>query len=362
MISIIIPVYNAEHSLRRCVNNILALQFNDYELILIDDGSSDNSPSICDQYAASDSRIKVIHKANAGAAAARNTGLDAAIGEYILFCDADDCYDTKELDMFLAEVLGKSPQTVLHCFDFRNVWPSGLESTVRYPKDNIRLCSDLQKIHFTSSRAAHSIAGYSLWNKLYSKQLIDQYNIRMFERDDLNNIDDWAEDLMFNLQYYSVVNEVAACGRGAYHLTKHVSSGDESEGDVAGRVAHMLKLFDKLTQTKVFLDNEALAQNFWQIIIWHMRRFLYAEIGIGGITSLRETCLNSPHNTLFFACITEALKNWSQIANRWSKKDAQDYNYFLKYLKTGNLFLYKLNNYWLWKITPLVYRTSWRNK
>ena len=89
-ISIIVPVYNAEKTLPRCIDSILAQTFTDYELILVDDGSSDGSLSVCSAYAARDSRIRVLHQENAGVSAARNAGLDAAAGKYIMFCDSDD--------------------------------------------------------------------------------------------------------------------------------------------------------------------------------------------------------------------------------------------------------------------------------
>lgn len=89
-ISIIVPVYNVEAYLCRCIDSILAQTFTDFELILVDDGSPDNCSSICDEYAKKDSRIVVVHKENGGLSDARNTGLDIAKGEYIGFVDSDD--------------------------------------------------------------------------------------------------------------------------------------------------------------------------------------------------------------------------------------------------------------------------------
>ncbi len=89
-LSIIVPIYNAEKYLTKCVDSILAQTLTDFELILVNDGSTDDSPSICDEYAKKDPRIKVIHKENGGQADARNVGLDIAKGEYIGFVDSDD--------------------------------------------------------------------------------------------------------------------------------------------------------------------------------------------------------------------------------------------------------------------------------
>lgn len=89
-VSVVIPVYNVEKYLRECVDSVLAQTMQDFEIILVDDGATDSSGSICDTYGANDSRICVIHRENGGLSAARNTGLDAAAGEYVYFLDSDD--------------------------------------------------------------------------------------------------------------------------------------------------------------------------------------------------------------------------------------------------------------------------------
>lgn len=90
IISVIVPVYNTENYLHRCIDSILAQTFTNFELLLIDDGSKDASGTICDEYAAKDKRVRVFHKENGGVSSARNLGLDHARGEWITFCDADD--------------------------------------------------------------------------------------------------------------------------------------------------------------------------------------------------------------------------------------------------------------------------------
>ena len=90
VISVICPVYNAEKYLARAVKSVLAQSFEDFELILVDDGSTDNSGELCDAFAAEDKRVRVIHQANGGVSRARNAGIDSARGEYIAFIDSDD--------------------------------------------------------------------------------------------------------------------------------------------------------------------------------------------------------------------------------------------------------------------------------
>lgn len=103
--SVILPIYNVEVYLKECVESILQQTFTDYELILVDDGSKDDSPIICDEYAKNDNRIKVVHQQNAGQSTARNNGLSIAAGDYVVFIDSDDFITSKD---FLQKLADKS--------------------------------------------------------------------------------------------------------------------------------------------------------------------------------------------------------------------------------------------------------------
>lgn len=100
VVSIIVPVYNAEKTLKRCVNSIINQLYKDWELLLVDDGSTDDSSIICDEYAQQDRRIRVFHKQNGGVSSARNVGLDNAIGEWVTFIDSDDWIEKRMLNIF----------------------------------------------------------------------------------------------------------------------------------------------------------------------------------------------------------------------------------------------------------------------
>ena len=104
LITIIIPVYNTEKYLKKCVMSIVNQTYKNLEIILIDDGSTDSSPMICDTLAEKDNRITVIHQANGGLSSARNTGLDNMHGDYVMFVDSDDYTDTNMIEFLLNQI------------------------------------------------------------------------------------------------------------------------------------------------------------------------------------------------------------------------------------------------------------------
>lgn len=122
LVSVIIPVYNAENYIRKCLDSVLAQTYTNLEIILIDDGSPDNSGKICDEYARRDERIKVIHKENGGVSSARNAGLDVAKGEYIGFVDPDDYIDSEMYEYIIGNF---DDETDIVEFNFYYVYENG---------------------------------------------------------------------------------------------------------------------------------------------------------------------------------------------------------------------------------------------
>ena len=160
-LSVIVPVYNAEKYLHKCVDSILNQTYRDFELLLVDDGSPDQCGTICDAYAAQDSRVKVIHKPNGGVSEARNVGLDQAKGNYISFIDPDDWVET---DMFQAVLdFCKSKQTDIVCFEVCEVRKNKKKFHYRFAENKIFPAQDaLQKI-------LTDIIDNSPCNKIYKK-------------------------------------------------------------------------------------------------------------------------------------------------------------------------------------------------
>ena len=156
-ISVIVPVYNVEPYLCRCVDSVLAQTYEDWELILVDDGSPDRCPVICDDYAAKDRRIRVIHKENGGLSDARNCGLDVATGDYVMFLDSDD-YIHHNMLMAMSRLCHDEGADIVQCAYVRgtsDVFPFIEEgvahsnfdghSIFRSPKQQVILCAKLYR-------------------------------------------------------------------------------------------------------------------------------------------------------------------------------------------------------------------------
>lgn len=172
-ISIIVPVYNVEKYLENCIESILNQTFKDFELILVDDGSTDNSGKICDIYEKKDSRIKVIHKNNEGLSSARNTGLDIACGKYVGFVDSDDSIHPKMYEV-LYNLIEKYKSDISCCnykytYDISNQNHEELNLNEVIEMSNIEA---IEKLYDKDLGVRLVVA----WNKLYNKRLFD--NIR----------------------------------------------------------------------------------------------------------------------------------------------------------------------------------------
>lgn len=198
-ISVIVPVYNTEKYLRRCIDSILAQTFTDFELLLIDDGSKDSSGAICDEYAAKDSRVRVFHKENGGVSSARNVGLDNAKGEWITFVDADDWIEPP----FLDNLIFHSGYDLVMSYYVADGWKGWVSKPY-------------QNEVFTYSRIPVFLERYLIscnvpWCKLIRRNLIEYHAIRFDVRYS------YGEDTLFIMDCMRYVKNIAIDGRQLYH-------------------------------------------------------------------------------------------------------------------------------------------------
>ena len=176
MISVIVPVYNAEPYLQRCIDSILAQSYTDFELLLIDDGSPDNSGTICDCYAAKDSRVRVFHKDNGGVSSARNLGIDNAKGKYITFCDADDYVGEDWLIVYNEAINQKLDFAIQGIYYITNKGDIEKKSLIPYVGSNLN-----DKRNLIVFLMKQYVFGYPV-TKLFSRQIIEENHIRFDEK------------------------------------------------------------------------------------------------------------------------------------------------------------------------------------
>lgn len=166
LISIIVPVYNVEKYIRRCVDSLINQTYRNLEIILVDDGSPDNSGAICDEYAKLDSRIKVIHKENGGVSSARNVGLDNASGEYIVFLDSDDYMDVDSYSVMYTGLIDKKADIAVVGLSQERV------DGIFVPKYNVDVTEVLDKAQTIAEMLKQVKYTCSLCDKLFSSKLI----------------------------------------------------------------------------------------------------------------------------------------------------------------------------------------------
>jgi glycosyltransferase involved in cell wall biosynthesis len=174
LVSIVVPVYNSEAFLKECIDSLINQTYNNIEIILVDDGSPDNSGLICDQYAANDSRIKVIHKNNSGLVSARKDGLKLSTGEYVFYVDGDDWVEINLIEDYLKAALEHNADVVIAAHKeslvdrievYKNKIPSGC-----YNKEEL-ISTVYPKMMYNGKFSQFGIFSYS-WGKLYRRDLL----------------------------------------------------------------------------------------------------------------------------------------------------------------------------------------------
>lgn len=203
-ISVIVPVYNTERYLRRCVESILAQTYTDFELLLIDDGSTDGSAAICDEYAALDPRVRVFHKPNGGVSSARNLGLDHACGQWITFCDADDYVYAEWLQNYDIEsvsdedLINQGAKSNAYIFRDTN------------PVSELSFSFDGSPSEFIEKSTQNGLFGY-LWIKCFRKDIIKERQIRF------DTGVKFQEDELFITEYLKYIDNVKSVREIGYY-------------------------------------------------------------------------------------------------------------------------------------------------
>ena len=211
LLSIIVPVYNTAPWLPRCLESLIEQTYRNLEIICVDDGSTDGSAAILDEYAARDARIKVLHQENAGVSAARNAGLDAATGEYVTFVDADDWVES---DTYGRTIHSMADEVDLVCF--------GMSIDGDIPAEQRRGKEDYYQIRYSGVKDCGSAeilsTDASSSNKIYRKSLLDLHRLRYVEGRA------YGEDAAFYVCYAAIARETCYLPEKLYHYVQRDTS------------------------------------------------------------------------------------------------------------------------------------------
>ena len=208
-VSVIVPVYNGEKVLQRCVDSILNQDYKNIEVILIDDGSRDASYEIMQKYALADERVRAVHQENQGVSATRNHGLELATGDYIQFVDVDDYLPYESIKLMAREMEENPVQMVIA--DFYRVANDTISQ-----KGSIQSGGILTRREYAEKMLLSPADFYYgvLWNKMYQKEIIEKYHIIM------DPSISYSEDMIFNLEYLLHVNTVSVLKAPVYYYVK----------------------------------------------------------------------------------------------------------------------------------------------
>lgn len=229
LISIVVPIYNAEKFLKKSVESVISQSYKNIELLLVDDGSTDRSKDICQRYALIDNRIKIILQINKGPAAARNTGVRQATGDFVFFLDADDFIEKDALKVLVTKYKKYQADIVMSNFNKVEDNEKFIRQKVSFSPDDVSFAGQLKVLskidivdyvrHFLRHPSNHLIS--YCWARLYKLSVLKKNNITAPEDMRL------FEDFVFNLDYLDKVEEVVFVNDSLYNYvlrTSHVSA------------------------------------------------------------------------------------------------------------------------------------------
>lgn len=219
MFSIIVPVYNVKSYLSECINSVLSQDYQNFELILVNDGSSDGSDIICDQYALLDNRITVIHQQNQGLSVARNTGINIACGDYIIFLDSDDYWLTNDLlSQFYSRISIKNVDVI--SFNFAKVRNGTFNNPYFSEKSMPEELKGNDSLKYLTDRNLWIACA---WNKVIRRSLFEKYDLEFISGITAEDID-WCMRLAINAENFDYISDVLVAYRQRNNsITKNIT-------------------------------------------------------------------------------------------------------------------------------------------
>jgi glycosyltransferase involved in cell wall biosynthesis len=283
LVSVIVPVYNAEMFLPRCIDSILEQSYQNFELILINDGSIDGSGLVCDSYASIDVRIKVCHQNNAGPSVARNVGIDNSIGKYLMFVDADDFVD-QDIILALLNVLETDDAGLSICTYRSRIFNDKMEQTASSFEIEQEIVSVERLLGLKSTQSVRSrtyIIG-SIWGRLYRSAVINASNLRF------NTNLTRYEDVLFNVSYLSCISRIHLLNRSLYNYCVHCTHLSLSDTIPINKTTMLTTSYTVISDLYADNDFSAVKYYYAHILVGHIIRLFQASSPFTFVEAYRE--------------------------------------------------------------------------
>lgn len=273
-VSIVIPVYNEEKYIANCIESVIGQTYRNIEIIIVNDGSTDQTYSICKEIAEQDIRINLIDIENSGVSTARNIGIENSTGDYITFVDSDDWIEPNMIELAVNKIQSENADVCMWSY-FKNFVDKELSLPLLYDDDKIFI-NDKDLLFFKSINSSykqspkmHSVSAGTTWCKLYRKSLLVEHNIRF------NPILTRAQDTVFSMNAFYHANKIVYFNKSLYHYrvtNTQISSGNRYIEDTITPFNELLREF-RLFSDKVN-DNEEFRSVFYKrtisVLLWHL--------------------------------------------------------------------------------------------
>lgn len=338
VVSIIIPIYNVSDYLDTCIASVCCQTYRHLEIILVDDGSSDDSGSKCDGWAKKDTRIRVVHKSNGGLSDARNAGLDVATGKYIYFLDGDD-YIEPEL---IETALGYMAEDVdLVVFQYWKEWPDGMQQKSQYHIGRFRINSENERTHFVLNRLLRYEVGWEAWSRVFRRDAIERRNLRFVDNKRI-----FAEDLYFMLCYCAHARNITCIPNRLHHYIQRTGSimGQNTTKLNIGRIAFLadavLAYYVRCGDCGELIDS--FPAIYYLLISNEMDKAKKA--GLLPLEQAPTIIKTETHGSPSFQPQMKALlKSPQKLASVYPTMALSERMAYLRYLLNGSLLCYRIN-------------------
>ena len=323
-VSIIVPIYKVEDYLVPCLESILAQTYEDYEVILIDDGSPDGCGKICDQYAEKYSGIHVIHKENGGLSSARNAGLDMAKGQYIYFFDSDDTIAPNLLETLVREMDQGLDMLVFNYNVMEEGKPLAPDKTLTL--GDFDLSSQEKRLTFLRDTLVPGNIGWEAWSRVFVREKIEKYGLRFADNRQI-----FAEDLYFSLCYLAHGDKLRCIPDCLYNYRVRQDSimGVQHVKSNLGRISKLGQAV--LSYYRRFDDCSLLTERFREIYYYLMAGQFTYQMWASGAEPAE-----------FRELVKEEMTDWDfmeQLLREYLSKPMRKHSHYEKELRANVQFL-----------------------